>query len=119
MSDSETVRRGVEFLARLEDTELSVADAVTRLEAITREPRLVRAILERAEADGVIDRADGRIRPRDSRPLRFTERVTRREGEFTCRRCSASIGEGWFIELDAGEVGPYGSTCIRIVTGRD
>lgn len=119
MSARESIRLGVELLARIDDHELSLAEAVDRIEAITEDPRVTRAILERAEQRGVITRESGRVQFSDSVPLRFDREVISREGEFTCRRCGTSIGRGWFIDLDAGELGPYGSTCIRVVTGRE
>lgn len=119
MCDSDPVRMGVELLARVDDRELSLADAVDRIEAVTNDPRLTREILDRAEERGIIAREDGRVRLAETAPLRFDREVTRREGEFTCRRCGTGIGTGWFLDLEAGELGPYGSTCIRIVTGRE
>jgi hypothetical protein len=45
--------------------------------------------------------------------------VVTKEGEFTCRRCGAGLSTGYFMKLDAGEHGPFGSSCIRKVTGRE
>jgi hypothetical protein len=45
--------------------------------------------------------------------------VVSKEGEFTCRRCGASLSTGYFMRLEAGEHGPFGSSCIRTVTGRE
>lgn len=119
MEEPDQVRLGVRLLDRLDDRELTIAEAVDRIEAVTDDPRLTRAILDRAEAQGIIERSEGRVLLAESSPLRFDHEVVRREGEFTCRRCGAGIQEGWFLELDADELGPFGSTCIRIVTGRE
>jgi hypothetical protein len=59
------------------------------------------------------------IRPQGSGFVRFESEVISKEGEFTCRRCGTGITEGYFIRLDAGEHGPFGSSCIRTVTGRE
>ncbi|PSQ44818.1 MarR family transcriptional regulator [Halobacteriales archaeon SW_7_68_16] len=114
-----TVELGVELLERLEHAELSVAEAVDRIEAITTDPTLTRAILERAEKRGVIDRDGGTVRPNSGVFLRFESEVVVREGEFTCERCGAGLSTGHFIGLGSGEVGPFGSSCIRKVTGRE
>ncbi|MFB6310755.1 MAG: DUF5830 family protein, partial [Salinirussus sp.] len=59
------------------------------------------------------------IRPTRGTYVRFERDVVRMEGEFTCQRCGASLSTGHFIVFDTGELGPFGSQCIRRVTGRD
>nr|WP_276304049.1 DUF5830 family protein [Halomarina sp. PSR21] len=115
----ETVELGVQLLERLEHEELSLAEAVDRLETITTSPTTTRTILDEAERRGVIRREGGIIRPRGGRFLRFESEVITKEGEFTCKRCGASVTTGYFMRLDAGEHGPFGSSCIRKVTGRE
>jgi hypothetical protein len=118
-SGPDSVELGVALLAHAEDAELSLADAVDRIETLTTDPALTREILDTAEVRGVIDREDGLVRPRSQTFLRFERDVVRREGSFTCRRCGASLSTGYFIQFDAGEHGPFGSSCIRKVTGRE
>jgi hypothetical protein len=115
---SDAVELGVSLLSSLDDDDLDLADAVNRLETVTGDPHVTRAILDTAEKRGVIERADGRIRVRSGGFVRFERDVVTREGEFTCRRCGASLTTGHFVELDAGELGPFGSSCIRKVIGR-
>ena len=118
--DPETVvALGVELLAHLEHERLSLADAVDRIETITTDPALTREILDTAVARGLIDREDGVIRPRSGSFVSLEGDVVSREGEFTCRRCGAALTTGYFIRFDAAEHGPFGSSCIRKVTGRD
>jgi hypothetical protein len=117
--DADPIDIGVELLAHLEHEELSVADAVDRIELVTTDPSLTREILDTAEARGVIEREDGLVRPQRGTYVRFERDVVRREGEFTCRRCGAGLSTGHFVRLDAGELGPFGSSCIRKVTGRE
>lgn len=118
--DPETiVALGVELLAHLEHEQLSLADAVDRIETITTDPALTREILDTAVARGLIDREDGVIRPRSGSFVSLEGDVVSREGEFTCRRCGAALTTGYFIRFDAAEHGPFGSSCIRTVTGRD
>ncbi len=116
---AETIEVGVALLAHLEDAELSLADAVDRIETVTTDPALTREILDTAELRGVIDREDGLVRPRSGSFVSFERDVVRREGEFTCRRCGASLSTGHFVQFDAGEHGPFGPSCIRTVTGRE
>ena len=61
---------------------------------------------------------DGVVRVLSGAFVRFGRDVVTREGEFTCRRCGAAISTGHFLRLDAGEHGPFGSSCIGKVTGR-
>lgn len=110
---------GVELLAHLEHDELSVAEAVDRIETITTDPHLTREILREAEARGVIEREEAAVRPTDHTFVRFESQVVAREGDYECRRCGAEITTGHFVELEAGELGPFGSSCIRKVTGRE
>lgn len=116
--DGDPVALGVELLAKLEYDEVPLAEAVDRLETITTDPTLTRRILEAAEAEGVIERDGASIRPQSGAFVRFTSQVVTKEGEFSCRRCGSGLSTGYFIKLDAGELGPYGSSCIRKVTGR-
>jgi len=121
-SDPDPVETGVALLSRLEHDELSVADALDRIEAITSVPERQREILETAERRGLVERDGARLRPADGAGggyVRFESEVVVRHGEFTCRRCGAAIGEGHFVRLDPGEVGPFGSSCVRTVLGRD
>jgi hypothetical protein len=115
----QTVELGVQLLERLEHAELSVAEALDRIEAVTGEPAVQRAILEAAEERGVIERAGPTVRPRSTAYVNFGSEVVEREGAFDCERCGTGLSTGYFIQLDDGEVGPYGSTCIRKVTGRE
>ena len=116
---TETAELGVELLAHLEHAELTLKETIDRIETITSDPALTRDILDTAEMRGIIDREDGIIRPKRGVFVSFESDVVSREGEFTCRRCNASISTGYFVQFDAGEHGPFGSSCIRKVTGRE
>ena len=113
------VELGCELLEKLEVDSLTVAEAVDRIETITADPHLTREILDTAETRGIIAREDGIVRPRRGAFVRFESEVVTKEGEFTCQRCGAGLSTGHFIRLEAGELGPFGSSCIRKVTGRD
>lgn len=116
---SERVELGVDLLAHVEADELSVAEAVDRIETVTTNPTLTREILDAAELRGVIERAEGRILTRRGGTfVRFDSQVVRREGEFTCRRCGAGLSTGHFVRFESGELGPFGSSCIEKVLGR-
>ena len=113
------VERGLALLRRLEHESLPLSEVVDRLEAVTEDPTAIRTILDEADRRGVVDRDEGIIRPRSRQYLRFGSDVITKEGEFSCRRCGSSLSTGYFMDLDAGEIGPFGSTCIRKVTGRE
>ena len=118
-SEPDPVELGVELLEKFEDPELSVAAAIDRLESVTTHPRTTRRILETAAERGVIEREGSTIRPQGGDYVHFESGVIQKDGEFRCRRCGAGLSTGYFIDLDAGELGPYGSSCIRKVTGRE
>ena len=117
--EGDPVELGVELLASIEADEVDLPEAVDRLETITTDPTLVREILDEADLRGLLDREQGIVTPRRGEFVRFERQVETREGEFTCRRCGTEIGTGYFVALDPGEIGPFGSSCIRKVTGRE
>jgi len=119
-SREEKLELGVELLAHLEHEELTLPAAIDRIETVTTSPSLTREILDAAEKRGVIERENSRLRvQRGGTYVNYESQVTQRDGEFECRRCGTTITTGHFVKLDAGELGPFGSSCIRKVTGRD
>jgi hypothetical protein len=117
--EDDPVALGVQLLERLEHAELPLPAVIDRLETITTHPATTRAILEEAESRGIIEREEGVVRPTGGRFLSFESEIVTREGEFTCQRCGADVTTGYFMRLEAGEHGPFGSSCIRKVTGRE
>jgi hypothetical protein len=113
------IELGVELLAHLEDGELGLSEAVSRVETITTDPAITREILDTAEMRGIIEREAGIVRTQSHAYVSFESDVVRREGEFTCRRCNASLSNGHFVTFDETEHGPFGSSCIRKVMGRE
>jgi hypothetical protein len=113
------VEVGVALLEHLEHEELRLKRVLDCVETVTADPHLTREILDTAELRGVIERENGVVRPTADGYVSLQRDVVRREGEFTCRRCGAGLSTGHFIQFDAGEHGPFGSSCIRKVTGRD
>lgn len=120
MARDDRLALGLELLAHLEHGELSVKDAMDRIELVTTSPQLQREILDAAVRRGVVEREGGRVRPVvDGTYVSFDSDVVVRDGDFSCRRCGANISEGHFVQFDADEIGPFGSTCIRKVLGRE
>ena len=113
------VERGLALLERLEHESLALADVVDRIEMVTSDPTVTRTILDEAELRGIIEREDGIVRPKSRQYVRFEQDVITKEGEFSCQRCGSGLSTGYFIDLEAGELGPFGSSCIRKVTGRE
>jgi hypothetical protein len=116
---TDRVELGVELLAHLEHEELSLAEAVDRIETVSTNPAVTREILETAERRGIIDREGDTVVPTTGDYVSFEADVISKEGEFTCERCGAGLSTGYFVNFDAGEHGPFGSSCIRKVTGRE
>ena len=114
------VRLGVALVRSLECDEIGLPDLIDRIEeAVGEAPAVTREVIERAEDEGVIQRADGDYEARfgvDGDGADFDDDVVSKEGEFDCTRCGRSITTGYFLRFDDGEVGPYGSTCIRKAT---
>lgn len=120
MADADDdVELALELLSKLEHEELSVKEVVDRIELVTSHPRTTRRVLEEAERRGIVERDGGTISPASGSFLRFESEVIQKEGEFDCRRCGAGLSTGHFVKLESDELGPFGSSCIRKVTGRD
>lgn len=119
MSEEDPVELGVELLSVLEHGELSLAEAIDRIETVTTNPSLTREILETAEVRGVIEREGDTVVPTSGNYVSFESDVIIREGEFSCRRCGAGLSTGYFVQFESAEHGPFGSSCIRKVTGRE
>lgn len=110
----------VDLLAHLEADELPLSAVVDRIETVTTSPALTREILETAESREVIERNEGRIRTRSGGTfVRFESQVIARDGDYECRRCGAGLSTGHFVQFESGELGPFGSSCIRKVVGRE
>lgn len=118
MADDE-VELALSLLAHLEHGELSVKEAIDRIELVTTVPEKQREILEIAVERAIVEREGGTIIPVSTGTyVRFQRDVVVKEGEFSCRRCGTDLSSGHFVNLD-DELGPFGSTCIRKVLGRE
>jgi len=117
--DDDRVELALDLLDALEHDDLPLSAVVDRIETVTTDPTLVRTILDEAELRGIIEREAGRVRLQRGGFVRFERQVVTREGDFDCRRCGASLSTGHFVRLDTGELGPFGSSCVRKVLGRD
>jgi len=114
------VELALDLLAALERDELALSAAVDRIETVTTDPTLVRTILDEAELRGIVERDADRLRLRRTGDfVRFERQVVEREGDFDCRRCGASLSTGHFVKFESGELGPFGSSCVRKLLGRD
>jgi hypothetical protein len=117
---AEKIELALDLLAHLEIDELRLSDVIDRIETVTTNPALTREILDEAEKRGIIERDGATLRTRRGGTfVRFESQVVTREGEFSCRRCGSSLSTGHFIQFDSGELGPFGPSCIRKVTGRE
>jgi hypothetical protein len=119
--EDDQVELALDLLAALERDDLPLSAVVDRIETVTTDPTLVRTVLDEAELRGLIERDDGRVRMRRESGgfVRFERQVVEREGDFDCRRCGASLSTGHFVQFESGELGPFGSSCVRTVLGRD
>jgi hypothetical protein len=115
----DVVERAVALLRAIDADELSVADALDRIETVTGDPRLQRRALDAAERRGVVVRDGRTVRAAGGVRVSLERDVVRKEGAFDCRRCGADIGTGCFVRVDDRELGPFGRTCVRAVLGRD
>lgn len=117
---AERIELALDLIAHLEHDELALSAVVDRIETVTSDPALTREILDTAEMRGLIDRDGARVQTRTGGTfVRFESQVVTREGEFDCRRCGTSISTGHYVRFESGELGPFGSSCIRKVTGRE
>lgn len=120
LTRDDRIELALDLLAHLEHEELALSAVVDRIETVTTEPTLTRTILDEAEKRGILEREDGQLRTRRGGTfVRFESQVVKREGSFECRRCGTGLSTGYFVRFEAGELGPFGSSCIRKVLGRE
>ena len=112
------VVQGLELLRVAADDEMSLADAVGRIESVTSERAIIRKTIDRAELEGIIDREGKKIRTQNNLHFSFEEDVVEKEGDFTCRRCGSSLSTGHFVVSGTVDVGPFGPQCVLKVLGR-
>jgi len=120
----EVVRSGVELLREIDESELGLPEVVDRIELVTRNPSMVRRVLEVAEQEGVIDRGSegGRVELTADASMDVSEdspAIIKRSGEYTCDRCGRSLSTGNFVNLESREMGPFCPDCVQKVLGRD
>jgi hypothetical protein len=113
------VELGIELLAHLEHEQLSLKEAIDRIETVTTNPEHTRQILDEAERRGVVEREDATLRPTSGNYVSFESDVITKDGDFSCQRCGAGLSTGYFVQFESDELGPFGSSCIRKVTGRE
>jgi hypothetical protein len=117
---ADRIELALDLLAHVETDDMALADVVDRIETVTTDPSLTREILDTAETRGIIERDGARVRTRRGGTfVRFESQVVVRDGDFDCRRCGAGLSTGHFVQFDAGELGPFGSSCVRKVLGRE
>ncbi|MDY7081531.1 MAG: DUF5830 family protein [Halobacteria archaeon] len=116
------IQLALELIRSLEYDRIALPALVDRIELVTDDPETTRRIIERAKKDEVLNETDGEenelLLTTRRTTLDFEDDVISKEGDFSCQRCGKSLSTGYFIDYDSGEVGPFGSTCIKKVTGR-
>lgn len=114
---ADVVDQGVALLTHLERDELELPEVMSSIEAVTSSPNVQRRILEAADDRGVIDRDQDVVRIVESAPdtRDLEDKIISKDGHFECRRCGHSLSTGYWLRTGAGELGPFGSTCIQKV----
>ncbi len=119
----EKVRLGLALVRSIDDDGVALPELMDRIEeAVGDAPAVTREVIDRAESEGVLSRDDGEGEARfsvDGTGVSFEDEVVTKEGDFDCARCGRSLSTGYFVRFDDGDVGPYGSTCIRKTLGRE
>lgn len=127
LSREDRVALGVELIAHIESDEMELPEIMERIGTVSTVASTQRRILNAAEERGLLERnRDEKATEREKQQtvaLRGQNRVRkrdveRREGEYNCQRCGASLTTGHFITLNEHEHGPFGPECVRKVLGR-
>ena len=100
--------------------EVSLPELMDILDERIATPQEAREYINQIESEGIAERTE------DGEKIRYMMRgvldpeVVRRDGEYSCMRCSRGLSTGHFIKFDdETEEGPYGSDCVRKILGRD
>ncbi len=91
--------------------EMSISEAVSIIEMVTKDPLIIREVLESAEADGLIKRHDKIIYISSSGPKKKLS-VRRVDCDSACKRCGIRIKNCYYVDAGSKELGPYGSECV-------
>ena len=114
--EDQALEDGIVFLTQGK-REMTLSEAIGRIEIVTKNPQLTRKILEEAERRGVIERDGVSVKSSGNVSGDYRSEVKIRVGEFTCGRCGSSLSTGYFIILNDREWGPFGSTCVKKIMG--
>ncbi len=109
------IENALRLLVGVDADSMSVKEAVEVIEVVTRAPELIRKILEKAEAKGILkkNQRGGYTKSKPLDLLPFRPSAIRRKCDDNCARCGRRITNCYFIVLGDGELGPLGSECIK------
>ena len=101
------------ILTSTKTREMTVKDAVSILELVTKNPETIKKALKSAEEKGIIKREGKKIYVSREAWTRGEVRIRERSCESSCNRCGIKIKHCYFIVFDEKEFGPFGSECVR------
>lgn len=92
--------------------EMSIRDAVSIIEMVTKDPLVIREVLESAEEEGLIKRHEKTVYISSSAPQKKLS-IRRVDCDSACKRCGVKIKNCYYIDAGSRELGPYGSECVN------
>jgi hypothetical protein len=110
--EKHTIEDGIQFLVQ-SNRDITLKEAIERIEIVTKNPHIIRRILDEAEEKNLIKREGKLIISLLSSLECENQKIITRSGEFICCRCGSSLVKGYFIEFNSKEWGPFGPTCVR------
>lgn len=102
-------------LLSMAEGELSVKEAMEIIRSVSKLNEVALQALSLGEARGIVERRGDKIYVRAKEPLEHT--IAKRECKDSCRRCGRKITLCHYILIEGEELGPYGSECIKFVSG--
>ena len=111
----EKVMKCILLLSILSNKEISVKEAISLLELITKSPEIIKKSLKIAEKKGLIKREKGKLilKFEKKRENFHKPKITRQKCSSNCKRCGRRITNCFFLEFHGFSLGPFGSECVR------
>jgi hypothetical protein len=107
------IEEGILLLASSKKKSLTVKEAVEIIELVSRDPRVIKEVLNIAENRGILKRRGTSIEISKGVSGFSKPKVKRLECESSCRRCGLKIKNCFYIEIDDQIFGPFGSECVQ------
>jgi len=109
------VKLAFALLKNTKRKDLSVKEAVEIIELVSKKPEFVKSVLKKAEEEGLIKREKFTVYVTSRASSEERLKVKKAMCIANCRKCGKSITSCYYLVILGKELGPYGSTCVKML----